>query len=356
EEIGVDPGPELERLHTAILTGDAPRPAPADPWRAPAPRSEREGPDPAADPAPPRSSSADQAPPGPPAGARGNLPAPLVEAVGREKAVAEVGAALADGRLATLTGPGGVGKTTLAVAAAEAVRERFPDGVWFAELTARDACHCDVEDIAHFVAAAVGLREDVEERAGAAARPRAVTDRLVQALHGKEALLLLDNCEQVVESVAGLAARLLRGAPGLRILATSREPLGVPGETLHPVRPLDPPDPDAPADPERLLDSPAVRMFVRRAAAAAPGFTLDEGSAAAVAAICARLDGLPLALELAAARLRAMDVAELADRIGDRFRLLTASGRGGGTARHRTLRAVIDWSWELLSAGERAVL
>ncbi|MFW5420555.1 winged helix-turn-helix domain-containing protein [Nocardiopsis sp. CNT-189] len=346
EEIGVDPGPELERLHTAILTGDAPRPARADPWREPGPPPGGEGPRP----------GAGQDPAGPPDGAPGNLPAPLVEAVGREKAVAEVGAALADGRLATLTGPGGVGKTTLAVAAAGAVRERFPDGVWFAELTARDACHCDVEDIAQFVAATVGLREDVEERGGAAARPRAVSDRLVRALRGKEALILLDNCEQVVESVAGLAAVLLRGAPGLRLLATSREPLGVPGEVLHPVRPLEPPAPDAPHDPERLLDSPAVRMFAGRAAAAVPGFTVHAGNAAAVAAICTRLDGLPLALELAAARLRAMDVAELADRIGDRFRLLAAPGRGGGTARHRTLRAVIDWSWELLGAGERTVL
>ncbi|WP_018654191.1 ATP-binding protein [Actinomadura flavalba] len=277
DELGVDPGPEITGLYQAIL-GAAERPA-------------------------------------------GNLPAPVTSLVGRESAVAEVAALLDDARVVTLTGPGGVGKTRLALASAAGVA----DGVRLVELSGRDG-----GGVAAAVAAVLGVRDDV------AALP--VAERIADALRDRRMLLVLDNCEHVLEAVASLVAPLLRAAPGVRVLATSRAPLDVAGEVLWPVPPL---DRDA-----------ARRLFVERATAAAPGFVPDD---AAIGTVCDRLDGLPLALELAATRVRSMRVTELADRLDDRFALLS-TGRRDAPARQRTLRAVIDWSWEPLPAAERAVL
>ncbi|WP_425563989.1 ATP-binding protein, partial [Nonomuraea longicatena] len=203
--------------------------------------------------------------------------------------------------------------------------------------------------VAEAVAEAMGIRDDAV-RGGTSGH---LLDRLTGALRGTRVLLVLDNCEHLAEGVAELVGPLLRAAPELRVLATSQEPFGVPGEHLWPVPPLDLPGPEA--DHRALMDSGAVRLFVRRAAAAAPGFALDSGNAASVAAICRRLDGIPLALELAATRVRALGVRELANRLDDRFRVLS-SGLRGAPARQRTLRATIDWSWNLLSGPERTVL
>jgi predicted ATPase len=202
------------------------------------------------------------------------------------------------------------------------------------------------EGPAEHVGAVLGIADVAVGGSGPAAAGRSldVVGRLAQALGDRPVLLVLDNCEHVVAPVAALVLALLEAAPALRILATSREPLGVPGELLWPVPPLDLPVGDA---GDSLEASGAVQLFVERAAAAVPGFTLDDGNASAVATICRRLDGLPLALELAAARVRGLGVHALAERLDDRFALL-AGGEGWTPARHRTLRAVVDWSWDLL--------
>ncbi|MFP3966112.1 BTAD domain-containing putative transcriptional regulator [Actinomadura fulvescens] len=278
---------------------------------------------------------------------RAGLPAPVNELVGRAGAVRDVRALLGKARLVTLTGPGGVGKTRLAVESARGLEAEYADGVRLVELTALGASSADassadapsvdalsVDDVASAVTAGLGLRDEAAVRSSP-------VHRLLDALAGRRTLLILDNCEHVIEPVAALAARLLPAAPELRLLATSQEPLGIAGELVWSVPPLE--------------TSSAVELFVTRAAAAAPGFAPGPGDAEAVAAICRRLDGLPLALELAATRVRAMDVTELADRLHDRFRLLSA-GRRDAPARQRTLRAMIDWSWEPLAGPERAVL
>ncbi|WP_328955946.1 BTAD domain-containing putative transcriptional regulator [Kitasatospora purpeofusca] len=325
EELGLDPGPELAALHGAILRQD---PALVPGREAPGATSA-----PPAGTAPPAVAAPHPgtAPP------RGNLPAGLTELVGRDREVGEVRALLRTARLVTLTGPGGVGKTRLALESAGAAADAFPDGVWLVELAARTSPAADTAEVASLVADALGIRD----HATAGPPPGPAVDRLALALAPRELLLVLDNCEHLVQPVAELAERLLRRAPGLRVLATGREPLAISGETLHSVEPL--------------RESDAVRLFAARAAAAAPGFVLGPANADAVAVLCARLDGIPLALELAAARVRALGVHELADRLGDRFRLLTA-GRRDAPARQRTLRAVIDWSWQLLTDAERAVL
>jgi predicted ATPase/class 3 adenylate cyclase len=270
--------------------------------------------------------------------------------VGREQDIAALVDAVTAGRAVTLTGPGGVGKTTLALLAAGAEPTRHPDGTWFMELVSVEVRLADSEDVAECIMTALGLHDAAEHapdrvRSGAAAR-------LVQELSSRDMLLVLDNCENLAEQVAGLLAVLLPSCPGLRVLATSREPLGVPGERLYPVPPLDSPAGTQPSDVQR---SPAGELFLRRAAASVPGFRLTPANAAAVAEVCCRLDGLPLALELAAARLRVLDVGEIAARLDDRFRLLN-SGGSGLPARQRTLRAVIDWSWEPLSEQEQGLL
>lgn len=316
DELGVEPGPDLVALHRAILNQDPSLDAVPSPTRP-----------------------------------RTNVPTPLTELIGRTEAVAEARARLESGRLVTLTGPGGVGKTRLALEVAAQVADEFPDGVHLIELTSRVSPPVDIADL---VAAVLGIRDDAG-LPGRARRPIEPIERLTGALRTKRVLLVLDNCEHVIEPAAETAESLLKAAPELRILATSREPLAVPGELLQTVPPLEPPAPLDDLTPEALRRSDAVRLFVARAAAAAPGFALDAGNAAAVAAICRRLDGIPLALELAATRVRALGVHELAARLDDRFRLL-ASGHRGVPPRQQTLRAVIDWSWALLTEAERVVL
>ncbi|WP_412519364.1 tetratricopeptide repeat protein [Actinomadura madurae] len=261
------------------------------------------------------------------AGARRDLPADVTALVGREAAVREVTALLDASRLVTLHGTGGVGKTRLAVAVARGARA--PGGVRMVRLDEGLGAGASAGEVASFVAGALGLRDD----AGSGADPAA---RLGDALRGERTLLVLDNCEHVAEPVARLAAVLLRDVPALRVLATSREPLAIRGERLWTVPPLD-------ADA-------AATLFAQRA-----GIAPDSGHAGEIAAVCERLDGVPLALELAATRVRALGVAGLAARLDDRFRLLS-SGARDAPARQRTLRALIDWSWELLDERERAVL
>ncbi|MFG2039489.1 BTAD domain-containing putative transcriptional regulator [Dactylosporangium sp. NPDC048998] len=267
----------------------------------------------------------------PPHRPRGTLPAPLTRLVGREDELERL-AGLRGARLVTLVGPGGAGKTRLAVEAAG----RDGREVSFADLTRVE----DGDLVPHAVAGALGLREggSVVPRAPAADPVRS----LAGALAGREVLLVLDNCEQALDATAGLVRALLGQCPDLAVLATSREPLGLTGEVLVPVGPLAP--------------EPAARLFAERAAAVRAGFAVDDELAAAVARICALLDGLPLAIELAAARLRQLSVGELAERLAayEHFAVLS---RGDRTAagRHRTLRAVVDWSWQLLGPEERAL-
>ncbi|KAA5832862.1 AfsR/SARP family transcriptional regulator [Saccharopolyspora hirsuta] len=302
DELGADPGPELSTLHSSMLRQEPGLTA---------------------------------------ARSRHNLPAAVSELIGRGSAPDEVRALLSTGRLVTLTGPGGVGKTRLGLEVARAAADSFPDGAWLVELAGSSGTA-----VADAVAAALGLRDET------AHSPQDGAARLVEALRDQNLLLFLDNCEHVVDAAASLAERLLAAAPGVRLLVTSREPLHLPGETLWSVQPLDPPENGTPA---AVRDSGAAQLFLARAASAAPDFSPQDEDAAAIAAICRRLDGLPLALELAASRVRGLGVRELAARLDDRFDLLIARNRRAPT-RHQTLRAVIDWSWELLSDTEQTVL
>ncbi|MFI0741522.1 AfsR/SARP family transcriptional regulator [Streptomyces sp. NPDC021100] len=276
---------------------------------------------------------------------RGNLRARLTSFVGREDDVRVIRRDLERHRLVTLLGPGGAGKTRLSQEAAEAVAREtgaWPDGVWLAELAPVD----DPATVPEAVLTALGGRETVVR--GTAEGLRAASDatsadplvRLAELCGPRRMLLVLDNCEHVIDAAARLAETLLAHCPGVTVLATSREPLAVPGESVRPVEPL--PDPVA------------LRLLADRGAAARPGFRIEDDPAAC-AEICRRLDGLPLAVELAAARLRMLTPRGLADRLDDRFRLLT-SGSRTVLPRQQTLRAVVDWSWDLLDAPERAVL
>ncbi|AII07975.1 protein kinase domain-containing protein [Rhodococcus opacus] len=273
--------------------------------------------------------------------ATGRLPLELTSFVGRRHELTEAKNLLAGSRLATLTGIGGVGKTRLAMRVASAVRREYADGVRLVEL---GELH-DESSLVDTVAAAVGLRDD-------SGRP--LREVLVEHLAVQELLLVLDNCEHLVDAVAELAGVLLHTCPGLRILATSREPLGIGGEALLRVPPLAVPDPDRRPSLRGLTKYDAVSLFAERAAAAVPGFVLTEENAAAVAGICRRLDGLPLPIELAAARLRAMSPEQILQRLTDRYALLTRGSRGA-TTRQQTLRLSVDWSFELCSAGEQLV-
>ncbi|WP_069812077.1 ATP-binding protein [Streptomyces sp. TP-A0874] len=276
---------------------------------------------------------------------RGNLPARLTSFVGRRSELSQLRADLSTARLVTLTGPGGAGKTRLAQEAAALLADdpdRWPDGVWFAEL----APVADEHTVPEAVLTALGGRETVIRGTGdglrAAGDPAAgdPLSRLVEHCARRRMLVLLDNCEHVVDGAARVVKELLTRCPGLTVLATSREPLTVPGEVTHPVGPL--PDPTA------------LRLLAERGAAARSGFHPDDDPRAC-AEICRRLDGLPLAIELAAARLRMLSPRQIAARLDDRFRLLT-SGSRSEPARRQTLRAVVDWSWDLLDGEERAVL
>ncbi|WP_433186577.1 BTAD domain-containing putative transcriptional regulator [Actinoallomurus sp. CA-150999] len=322
DELGLDPGPELVALHQAILEHDPALEAP-------------------------------QAP-GVPARPRTNLHAPTTELIGRDDALAAVADRLATDRLVTLTGPGGVGKTRLAVEAAARLADGFPDGAWLVELAGLSGSSASAAAPVDAPADAVMRVLDIRDAAGEGG-PVAPVDRLADALSVQRLLLVLDNCEHLIEPVAELADRLLRATPGLRVLATSREPLGLTGEVVWSVPPLEIPARADEVDPAALARSSAVRLFVDRATAAARGFRLDVETAPAVAVLCRRLDGIPLALELAATRMRALGVHGLVARLDDRFRLL-ATGHRGAPQRQRTLMAMIDWSWELLSEPERTVL
>jgi predicted ATPase/DNA-binding SARP family transcriptional activator len=328
--LGVDPSPALSAVHLAILRGELPAP----------PR-----------PAPPR--PAPSAPPGSGRARRlGNLPAQLTSFVGRDDELDRVGRLLTESRLITLTGPGGAGKTRLSLEVGARTIGQAPDGVWFVPLApVRDAA-----DVPQAVLTAVGAHEiawpaDAVEAARLAAMEP--LDRLSDVLGARRLVLILDNCEHVLDAVAWLAGRLLGDAPAVRILATSREPLGLTGETLCPVPSLTLPPADAGA--AQAARSPAVRLFADRAAAVRPGFAIDGDNAGPVVRICRALDGIPLAIELAAARVRALTPAQVADRLDDRFALLSVGTRGA-LPRHQTLRAIVDWSWELLDDTERMVL
>jgi predicted ATPase/DNA-binding SARP family transcriptional activator len=311
DELGADPSAELTALHVEILRGD----------RQPNHH------------------------------ARTNLRSGLTSFVGRDDDLERVTSMVGESRLVSLTGTGGSGKTRLATEVGRTLVGRHADGVWFVEL----ASVGDGSDVPQAVLTALGLRA---QGLVSSAHPMPETvetpiDRLAGALANRSMLLVLDNCEHLIAASAALADRLLGDCPRLRILTTSREPLGITGETLWPVDPLALPPADA--DPATALTFPAVRLLADRAAAVRPGFTVDEHTAQAVVHVCRALDGMPLAIELAAARLRTMSLDQVTTRLDDRFRLLTGGSRLA-LPRHQTLRAVVDWSWDLLDDDERIVL
>lgn len=281
---------------------------------------------------------------------RDNLPVPLTRFVGRAGELAEVEALVATHRLVTLAGPGGAGKTRLALEVGVRMGDRFPDGVWFVDL----APISEATLVAPAVAAGVGLL------VGELAQGGNLEAALVERLRPRQLLVVLDNCEQVVGGAASVAHSLLQGCPGLSVLATSREPLAVTGEVVFSVPPLSVPSGghgygDRPGALESLRDFDAVALFCARAHDADRNFSLNEANADAVVRICRRLDGLPLALELAAARARVLGTKELAGQLDDRFAAL-GEGSRAAPLRHQTLRAAIDWSHDLLPPAEQAVL
>lgn len=270
-----------------------------------------------------------------------NIPLQLTSFLGRHQEIAEIKGLLPATRLLTFTGPGGVGKTRLAVQAVMELRDQYRDGVWLVDLSSLN----DPAFIPRAVAEVLGVREE---------RGRPLIDSLRDALRSRQLLLILDTCGHLIGGCASLADRLLSSAPDLQLIATSREPLRIPGERIWPVAPLAVPDPRHFSDVESLLRYDAVPLFVDRVRVNQPDFAITRQNAPAVARICSRLDGLPLAIELAAARVRLFPVHELLLRLEDSLGLLT-SGHRTAPARHRTLRATIDWSYDLLSLPERLV-
>jgi predicted ATPase/DNA-binding SARP family transcriptional activator len=395
EQLGVAPSPGLASLHLEILRADEPPVGMGGRGALPkggpggwVPPGRREG-------GPPGGSGGMESPQEPAgssprtstAARSTNLRAALTSFVGRDAELAQVAELLRAHRLLTLTGPGGAGKTRLAVEAARAELDAMPDGVWLVEL----APVTDPAEVTSAVLGALGLREQallyagptagtIPSRLAAEQEQADAFGRLLAALARQQALLVLDNCEHLVGAAATLADRVLAACPQVRIMATSREPLNITGEALWTVGPLTlPPDPAAtpsfyserpmvpltppPAraagqadngDPGHVQDFASVRLLTQRARAVRPGFEVTDANAAAVARICRALDGMPLAIELAAARLRTMAPEQVAARLDDRFQLLTGGGRTA-VPRHQTLRAVVDWSWDLLDDDERAV-
>jgi predicted ATPase/DNA-binding SARP family transcriptional activator len=333
DRLGVDPSPGLEEVYLAILRQEVPlQPhAVAAPPAVTAAHSSY----------PERSLPAVRGP-----AAASGAQRPPTSFIGRDDDLSGILKKLAEERLVTLTGPGGVGKTRLAAEAAT----RLGAAVWFAEL----APVSEPSEVPYAVLDALGMRERVFPRHAADTAPADPLDRLRDALSDREAVLILDNCEQVVAAAALLAERVLAGCAGVRILATSREPLRIAGESLWVVSPLPIPPPADVPEVAGISAYPAVRLFRDRAASVLPSFEVDEGNAAAVTRICRTLDGLPLAIELAAVWLRTLTPAQLAERLDDRFALLTGGSRTA-LPRHQTLRAVVDWSWDLLSEPERVL-
>ncbi|WP_393916305.1 BTAD domain-containing putative transcriptional regulator [Halostreptopolyspora alba] len=323
EEMGIDPSSHVQQLHLRLLRGEL---GPASPPR-------------------------EEDPPSPVT----RLPRVLTSFVARDEEVSTAVGMLRDQRLVTMIGPGGAGKTRLAIETGVAIAERSPtliaDGAWFVDLAPIGVG----TEIPHAVLSTFGLRERsvMVMQAGAAGPADEPVTRIIESLASQSLLLILDNCEHLVTEAADLVERLLAACPGLRILATSREPLAVDGERLLAVPSLALPPEGASAD--EIATYPSVRLFAERVAAVSPGFTVDGHNADHVARLCRELDGMPLALELAAARVRAMPLAQLATRLSDRFRLLT-NGSRSALPRHQTLQAVVDWSWELLDEPERALL
>ena len=304
ERLGVEPGTELRRLHAAVLGQDRAlellTPVPGEPPN--------------------------------------NLPRQLATFIGREWELAEIRELLRSGRLVTLVGVGGAGKSRLALEAAANSLLGFPGGTWLVELAPLTQPGLVVPTLASLL----GVSEHPE---------RPLVDLVAERLRKAQALLVLDNCEHLLAEVAALAQRLLQSCARLSILATSRERLGLTGELLRPVSGLGVPRPGA-DEASEVGDADASKLLVERAATVRPGFRLDQSTAAAVAQICRRLDGLPLAIELAAARVNALEVEQIAARLDDRFRLLD-HGERTALPRHQTLRAVVDWSYGLLSDAER---
>ncbi|MFI9612477.1 BTAD domain-containing putative transcriptional regulator [Streptomyces sp. NPDC052023] len=324
EELGVDPSPELTALHQAILTQS-----------------------PALTAVPSPNTTAARPPT--------NLPTPPGELIGRDELIEELRGLAARHRILTLTGSGGVGKTQLALATAAALGPAFPGGVWLAEFASLDPSPKSATEVHEVVEAVLGVRDDITAGPDPDGDLLSSTARVVRALGDEPALLVLDNCEHVAGPVAELTVRLLKAVPRLHVMATSQTPLSIGGERLVEVPPLRLPRAAANLSTEDVLRFSAVELFAARAGAAAPRFRLSAQTIPPVVSICRRLDGIPLALEMAATRVRALGVTELAARLDDRFTLL-AAGTRDAPARHRTLRAVIDWSCDLLSARERAVL
>lgn len=271
-----------------------------------------------------------------------NLPQQLTSFIGREQVIAEVLDIFKHTRLLSLTGSGGAGKTRLALQVAADLLEDYEDGVWLIEL----AVLADPNLVAQSVATTIGVREEP-------GRPILAT--LTDFLKAKKVLLVLDNCEHLLSACATLCDHLLRACPGLYILATSREGLNIAGETTYRVPSLGLPDPRAQQAISDLVQVEAVRLFVERAQAAQPGFQVNEQNAASLAQLCVRLDGIPLAIELAAARVKALSVDQINQRLDDRFRLLTGGSRTA-LPRQQTLRALIDWSYDLLTPEEQTLL
>ncbi|RDG37302.1 BTAD domain-containing putative transcriptional regulator [Streptomyces corynorhini] len=318
DALGTDPGAALRERHLTLLRAQRPEPsartAPAETGRSPS-----------------------------------NLPAPLTSFIGREDDLARIETLLASGRLVTVLGPGGAGKTRLALEAARHRRPAYRDGAWLVDL----APVTEPGKVGGAVLAAIGLRGSAFFEAPARrGEPSDDVDVLAGRLDGREILLVIDNCEHVIDIAAHLISALLPRCAGLRVLATSREPLAIDGEALVPLGPLSLPGPDAGV--EEVRDAPSARLFTERAAATRPGFEVDEHNLVDVLRVVRGLDGLPLALELAAARLRTLSLTDLADGLSDRFALLTTGNRTA-SSRHRTLRGVIAWSWDLLDEDARTV-
>ncbi|TMG41695.1 MAG: LuxR family transcriptional regulator, partial [Chloroflexi bacterium] len=272
----------------------------------------------------------------------GNLPAETTSFIGRRRELAELRKTLSTARLVTLVGPGGVGKSRLAIRIATDLGRGFSGGAWLVELAELQ----DPALVSNTFLAALDLRDQ------GATKPSAL---LLSYLQDKELLLVVDNCDHLLGATAPLVTDLLRGAPGLRVLATSREPLSVPAEHVVPIPPLDLPSAHAGESLTLLGQNEAVMLFTERAAAASGTFELTAANQRAVIDLCRRLDGLPLAIELAAVRTRVLSAEQILERLTDRFGLLTGGSRAA-LPRHQTLRTTIDWSHDLLTSRDQTIL